>query len=89
MEQRRGRSAAANVAFGRDADNTSRLLTEHADHLLEHRHVFPHVLPAVGVVLVGTEKPGVSGATWLGMPPGKLNCLNSRFIPSASWLMFG
>src|SRR5262249_5967874 len=28
-------------------------------------------------------------ATWLGMPPGKLNCLNSPFIPSASWLMFG
>ncbi|MEJ1972478.1 MAG: hypothetical protein WDM96_08505 [Lacunisphaera sp.] len=22
-------------------------------------------------------EPGVSGATWLGMPPGKLNCLNS------------
>ena len=35
------------------------------------------------------DQPGVSGATWLGMPPGKLNCLNSFFIPSASWLMFG
>ena len=34
-------------------------------------------------------EPGVSGATWLGMPPGKLNCLNSFFIPSSSWLMFG
>ncbi len=21
--------------------------------------------------------PGVSGETWLGMPPGKVNCLNS------------
>ena len=33
--------------------------------------------------------PGVSGATWLGIPPGKLNCLKSRCIPSSSWLMFG
>ena len=29
------------------------------------------------------------GATWLGMPPGKLNCLNSFRIPSASWLISG
>ena len=28
--------------------------------------------------------PGVSGATWLGMPPGKENCRNSRDIPSRS-----
>ena len=24
---------------------------------------------------------GVSGATWLGMPPGKENCRNSRRMP--------
>ena len=35
------------------------------------------------------DAAGSLRATWLGMPPGKLNCLNSRFIPSASWLMFG
>ncbi len=29
------------------------------------------------------------GATWLGMPPGKLNCLNSFCIPSASWPISG
>ena len=34
-------------------------------------------------------EPGVSGATWLGMPPGKENWRNSRCIPAASWLMFG
>ena len=28
-------------------------------------------------------------ATWLGMPPGKLNCLKSFCMPSASWLIFG
>jgi len=33
--------------------------------------------------------PGVSGATWLGIPPGKLNCLNSLLIPSRSWLISG
>ncbi len=33
--------------------------------------------------------PGVSGATWLGIPPGKLNCLNSFPIPVASSLMLG
>ena len=33
--------------------------------------------------------PGVSGATWLGMPPGKENCRNSRFIPSVSSAMSG
>jgi hypothetical protein len=33
--------------------------------------------------------PGVPGATWLGMPPGKLNCLNNFFIPSTSWLILG
>jgi hypothetical protein len=33
--------------------------------------------------------PGVSGATWLGIPPGKLNCLNSFRTPSASGLISG
>ena len=33
--------------------------------------------------------PGVSGAAWLGMPPGKLNCLNSLPIPASSRVMFG
>ena len=28
--------------------------------------------------------PGVSGAAWLGIPPGKENCLKSFCIPSAS-----
>src|SRR5713101_3100517 len=28
-------------------------------------------------------EPGVSGAAWLGMPPGNENCLNSRCIPPA------
>ncbi|UOY04102.1 hypothetical protein MVA48_12950 [Blastococcus sp. PRF04-17] len=30
-------------------------------------------------------EPGVSGATWLGMPPGKENWVNSRRIPAPSW----
>ena len=34
-------------------------------------------------------EPGVSGATWLGIPPGNENCLNSRCIPSSSCEMFG
>jgi hypothetical protein len=33
--------------------------------------------------------PGVSGAAWLGMPPGKENCLKSLCIPSASWEILG
>ena len=33
--------------------------------------------------------PGVSGAAWLGMPPGKLNCLNSLPMPVSSAVMFG
>lgn len=32
---------------------------------------------------------GVSGATWLGTPPGKENCLNSSAIPAASLLTSG
>ncbi|SKV63654.1 Uncharacterised protein [Mycobacteroides abscessus subsp. abscessus] len=32
-------------------------------------------------------EPGVSGAVWLGMPPGKENCLNSFRSPSRSWPM--
>ena len=27
--------------------------------------------------------------TWLEIPPGKENCLNSFFSPVSSWLMFG
>ena len=27
--------------------------------------------------------PGVSGATWLGIPPGKENCRNNLRIPSS------
>ncbi len=38
---------------------------------------------------ISRDEPGVSGATWLGMPPGKLNCLNSRFRPTASLEIFG
>lgn len=34
-------------------------------------------------------EPGVSGATWLGIPPGKENWVNSRFIPSSSCEMSG
>eukprot|EP00977_Amphora_coffeiformis_P012576 scaffold3134_cov182-Amphora_coffeaeformis.AAC.13 len=30
---------------------------------------------------------GVSGATWLGMPPGKLNCLNSFPRPHLSMVI--
>ena len=33
--------------------------------------------------------PGVCGETWLEIPPGKENCLNSFFSPASSWLMFG
>src|SRR5580704_3812770 len=29
-------------------------------------------------------EPGVSGAAWLGIPPGKENCLNSFLNPSSS-----
>ena len=28
--------------------------------------------------------PGISGETWLGMPPGNENCVNSRFSPVSS-----
>ena len=34
-------------------------------------------------------EPGVSGATWLEIPPGKENCLQSLLIPSSSKLTFG
>ncbi len=34
-------------------------------------------------------EPGVSGATWLGIPPGNENCVNSRRIPSSSRLTLG
>src|SRR4029450_4856601 len=34
-------------------------------------------------------EPGVSGATWLGMPPGNENCVKRRFIPSSSCEMCG
>ena len=34
-------------------------------------------------------EPGVSGATWLEIPPGKENCLHSFFNPSISSPMFG
>jgi hypothetical protein len=33
--------------------------------------------------------PGVSGATWLGIPPGKENCLNNFFMPASSCVMLG
>src|SRR5580700_7581857 len=33
--------------------------------------------------------PGHSGDTWLGMPPGNENCLNSFRSPASSWEMFG
>ena len=32
-------------------------------------------------------EPGVSGAAWLGMPPGNENCRNNRRIPSTLWSM--
>jgi xylulose-5-phosphate/fructose-6-phosphate phosphoketolase len=34
-------------------------------------------------------EPGVSGATWLGMPPGNENWVKRRFMPSSSGEMFG
>ena len=33
--------------------------------------------------------PGVVGATWLEIPPGKENCVNSFFSPASSWLTSG
>src|SRR5579859_2485417 len=33
--------------------------------------------------------PGHSGDTWLGIPPGKENCLNKRCKPSSSRLILG
>ena len=38
--------------------------------------------------LLGVD-PGVVGATWLEMPPGNENCLNSCFMPASSWVMAG
>lgn len=35
------------------------------------------------------DRAGVSGATWLGTPPGKENCRNSRVMPSSSRLTSG
>jgi hypothetical protein len=35
------------------------------------------------------NRPGRRRATWLEMPPGNENCLNSRFMPPSSWLMSG
>ncbi len=57
----------------------------------------------VGIVESGTEgvAEGVSefaafvdgaggfGATWLGIPPGKENCLKSFLRPASSWVMLG
>jgi hypothetical protein len=34
-------------------------------------------------------EPGVSGATWEGMPPGKENWRKSLRIPSVSWVIAG
>ena len=34
-------------------------------------------------------EPGVSGAQWLGTPPGKENCLNSFCMPASSWEILG
>ena len=34
-------------------------------------------------------EPGVSGAAWLGMPPGKENCRKSLRMPSVSSEMSG
>jgi hypothetical protein len=33
--------------------------------------------------------PGVVGATWLEIPPGKENWVNSFFSPASSWLTSG
>ena len=35
------------------------------------------------------DEPGVSGATWEGIPPGKENCRNNRRRPSVSVVMSG
>ena len=35
------------------------------------------------------NRPGVVGATWLEIPPGNENCVNSFFSPASSWLMSG
>jgi hypothetical protein len=37
----------------------------------------------------GSMDPGVSGATWLGIPPGKENWVKSDFIPSTFSGIFG
>ena len=34
-------------------------------------------------------EPGVSGATWLGIPPGNENWVKRRFMPSSSGEIFG
>ena len=34
-------------------------------------------------------EPGVSGATWLGTPPGNENCLNMRAMPCSSRPILG
>ena len=33
--------------------------------------------------------PGVVGATWLEIPPGNENCLNSFLRPASSWVTSG
>ena len=57
---------------------------------------YSEVYPAVGYDAPGLRAlfrqfsfPGVSGATWLGMPPGKENWVKSRFIPGSSCEMSG
>ena len=34
-------------------------------------------------------EPGHSGETWLGIPPGNENWVNSFFRPASSWVMLG
>jgi len=48
------------------------------DHLHLPGHAFDFLI-----------EPGHSGEAWLGMPPGKENCLNNFCSPASSWLMFG
>ena len=35
------------------------------------------------------DGPGVGTLTWLGTPPGVENWWNSRWMPRASWVMWG
>ena len=47
------------------------------------------VAQAVAKFASFVDRSGVSGATWLGMPPGNENCMKSRLSPSSSCVIAG